>query len=273
MCATYSCHGTPILTRLNTALRFGDSYRGQLDEVTIYDRPLSPAEVQTIYDADNAGKCRTSVFSALSLDPPTVIGGQTSTGTLTLTAPAPSGGVLINLASNNAAVAVPSGATVAEGATTATFAVTTISVPNDTTVTISAISDSITQTATLLVKAPIRTSLTVNFLPGKGRYSRNEARKTRYARGEGMRLVITLRGANRLPLAGRAVTIMEFVESTGQLRTLGSGVTDANGQFIIGGYVVPTDPNQDNVFIRASFAGDAGFLESNAQRRIPIGLP
>ncbi|MCP9492968.1 MAG: hypothetical protein MSG64_00780 [Pyrinomonadaceae bacterium MAG19_C2-C3] len=163
--------------------------------------------------------------------------------------------------------------TVAEGATATTFSVTTASVSNDTTGTVSASFGGTTLTAPLLVKARISTSLTVNFLPGKGRYSRNEARKTRYARGEGMRLVITLRGANRLPLADRVVTIMERVESTGQLRTLGSGLTDANGQFIIGGYVVPTDPNQDNVFIRASFAGDAGFLESNAQRRIPIGLP
>ncbi len=261
-------------------------FNGDIDETSVYNRALSESEIQAIYNADSAGKCLQGSLAALTLNPSTVNGGETSTGTLTLSAPAPSGGTQVNLTSSNAVVAaVPSSVTVAEGATTATFTVTTFSVSNDTTVIISASSGGTTQTATLLVKAPIRTSLTVNFLPGKGRYSRNEARKTRYARGEGMRLVITLRGANRLPLAGRAVTIIERVDSTGRSRTLCSGdtdangqcvtdtVTDENGQVIIVDYVVPTDPNQDNVFIRASFAGDAGFLESNAQRRIPIGLP
>lgn len=131
-------------------------------------------------------------------------------------------------------------------------------------------------------------SLTVNFVPETRRYARDESRR-RYARSEGkrrfarrdrIRIVITLRDANGARLAGRAVTIMERVESTGRSRTLCSGVTDANprcdtnsnGQVIIG-YVVPTETNQDNVFIKATFAGDAGYKKSEAERRIPIGLP
>src|SRR5207248_7960127 len=66
-------------------------------------------------------------LSALSLNPTSVSGGAASTGTVTLSGPAPNGGVVVGLSSGNAAVAtVPASVTVAAGATSASFTVSTI---------------------------------------------------------------------------------------------------------------------------------------------------
>jgi hypothetical protein len=90
-------------------------------------------------------------LSTLSLNPATVIGGNSSQGTVTLTGAAPSGGAVVTLSSSNAAVAgVPASVTIAGGATSATFAVTTVSVSASAPVTISA-SFGVTRTATLTV--------------------------------------------------------------------------------------------------------------------------
>ncbi|HEV8687592.1 MAG TPA: hypothetical protein VGQ84_09965 [Gaiellaceae bacterium] len=62
----------------------------------------------------------------LSLNPATVTGGTPSTGTITLTSPAPAGGVAVALSSHDTTVAtVPASITVPAGAASATFTVTT----------------------------------------------------------------------------------------------------------------------------------------------------
>ena len=96
----------------------------------------------------------TAALSALELDPTSVTGGTSSTGTVTLTAAAPAGGVSVALASSDTAVAtVPASVTVAEGSTSASFAVSTSEVGSDTSVTISGTFDGTTRTATLAVTA------------------------------------------------------------------------------------------------------------------------
>jgi len=66
------------------------------------------------------------VLSSVSLSPSSVIGGNSSTGTVTLSGPAPTGGVLVTLSSSNTAAAtVPASATVPAGSTSTTFSVTT----------------------------------------------------------------------------------------------------------------------------------------------------
>ncbi|HKO05999.1 MAG TPA: hypothetical protein VJW51_14675, partial [Candidatus Acidoferrales bacterium] len=57
----------------------------------------------------------------LYFNPPTVTTGQVSTGTVTLTAPAPTGGVLVFLVSNTTSVIVPASILVPAGATSTTF--------------------------------------------------------------------------------------------------------------------------------------------------------
>jgi thermitase len=91
-------------------------------------------------------------LSSLSLNPTSVVGGNSSTGTVTLTAPAPSGGFVVNLSSSNTNVAtVPSTVTVPAGATSATFTVSTRAVSSATSVTITASAGGISRTATLTV--------------------------------------------------------------------------------------------------------------------------
>jgi VCBS repeat protein len=95
-------------------------------------------------------------LSAISLNPSTVVGGSSSTGTATLTSAAPSGGAVVTLTSSNTAAAtVPASVTVAAGATTAPFTATTTSVTASTPVTITATSAGVTRTASLTVTPPM----------------------------------------------------------------------------------------------------------------------
>src|ERR1700676_1378569 len=87
--------------------------------------------------------------ASLTLDPANVIGGQSSTGTVTLTAPAPAGGAQVFLSSSNGAGRVPTSVTIPPGATNATFTVNTSLVLISTSATISATYNSSTRTATL----------------------------------------------------------------------------------------------------------------------------
>jgi hypothetical protein len=93
-----------------------------------------------------------AALSSVSLSPTSVTGGTASTGTVTLTAGAPAGGAVVSLASSHVNVAsVPQTVTVAAGATSATFSVTTSPVSVTTTVTITASYGGTTSTASLTV--------------------------------------------------------------------------------------------------------------------------
>jgi hypothetical protein len=81
-----------------------------------------------------------------------VTGGNSSTGTITLSGPAPTGGLVVTLASNNTAAAtVPASVTVPAGATGATFTISTKAVTASTGVLVSATGGGVTRSATLTV--------------------------------------------------------------------------------------------------------------------------
>jgi subtilisin family serine protease len=106
-------------------------------------------------------------LSSVTLNPMSVTGGsQSSTGTVTLSGPAPNSGVSVNLSSSASAATVPASVTVAYGASSATFTVTTSAVSASTPVTITASFGGVTQTATLTVMpaqaAPTLSSVTLN---------------------------------------------------------------------------------------------------------------
>jgi hypothetical protein len=105
-----------------------------------------------------------SALSLLVLNPTSVLGGvQSSTGTVTLSGPAPAGGARVLLSSSNPAAAqVPASVTVPAGATSATFTVTTSAVAASSLATISASYGGGTQTATLAVTPASVSSLTLN---------------------------------------------------------------------------------------------------------------
>jgi len=93
-------------------------------------------------------------LSSLTLNPASVVGGvQSSTGTVTLSGPAPTVGAQVTLSSGNGAVSIPASVTVPAGATSATFPVNTSMVTASTPVTLSASYGGVTQTASLTVTA------------------------------------------------------------------------------------------------------------------------
>src|SRR6267142_3354546 len=107
----------------------------------------------TIWDFEQSPDPPTISLSSLSLNPTSITGGNSSTGTVTLSGPAPAGGAQVALSSSNAAAAsVPSSVTVAAGATSAIFTVSTTAVASQTAVTISATYSGVTKSASLTVK-------------------------------------------------------------------------------------------------------------------------
>jgi hypothetical protein len=89
----------------------------------------------------------------LSLSPNIVKGGSTSTGTVTLSAPAPSGGLPVDLQTDNPFTAqVPSVLTIPSGQTSATFTISTVSVLTTQSVTITASIGGLSKTAPLTVQ-------------------------------------------------------------------------------------------------------------------------
>jgi Subtilase family len=77
-------------------------------------------------------------LSSVMLNPTSVTGGASSTGTVTLSGAAPTGGAVVYLSSSASSATVPTSVAVAAGTTSATFTVTTSPVTASTAVTITA---------------------------------------------------------------------------------------------------------------------------------------
>ena len=124
-----------------------------------------------------AGTSTTASLSTVAVSPTSVVGGASSTGTITLTAAAPAGGAVVTLTSSNVAATVPASATIAAGATSATFPVTTSTVATTTSVTLTATYGAVSRTATLTVNpaatgtlpapTPISPAVDARFSPGQ----------------------------------------------------------------------------------------------------------
>jgi len=91
---------------------------------------------------------------SLTLSPDTVGGGAPSTGTVTLTGPAPAVGLSVALTSSSGTATVPASVAVPAGAVSATFPIATASVTAQVLATLSATLNGGTQTAILTVQAP-----------------------------------------------------------------------------------------------------------------------
>lgn len=106
--------------------------------------------------------------SSVVLSPTSVTGGASATGSITLTARAPSGGQSVTLASSNGAVAsVPASVTVPGGSTGTTFTVATTSVTQTNSATITTTAGGVSRSAVLTVApdasaSPTLTGLSLN---------------------------------------------------------------------------------------------------------------
>ena len=99
---------------------------------------------------------------SVSLNPTSVLGGSPSTGTVTLSGAAPTGGTSVALSIGNSSATVPSSVTVAAGQTTATFTVSTTGVNAPTSAVISATLNNKPQTATLAITPAALSSLSLS---------------------------------------------------------------------------------------------------------------
>ena len=103
------------------------------------------------------------VIANFTIAPNSVVGGNSSEGTVHLSCPAPAGGLIVQLSSSNTnAATVPASVTVAAGQRTATFTITTRPVASQTQATITARLGNSSRQATLTVNPPTLESLTLN---------------------------------------------------------------------------------------------------------------
>ena len=175
-------------------------------------------------------------LSSLTLNPTTLTGGSNSTGTVTLSAAAPTGGAVVTLSSNNAAATVPASVTVAAGASTATFTVTTSGVA-------SATSASITGTygtsasATLTINAATLSTLTRT--------------PTSVVGGNSSTGTVTLTG--KAPASGAVITLTSSATSVAQVPatvTVAGGATSATFTITTSGVAASSSST-----ISATYAG------------------
>jgi hypothetical protein len=76
---------------------------------------LNASDFEVIQLGYNPSTSMTPALASIGLNPSNVTGGQSTNGTLTLTAPAPVGNAVVNLASANPAATVPTSVTIAAG--------------------------------------------------------------------------------------------------------------------------------------------------------------
>jgi hypothetical protein len=113
---------------------------------------LTASDFEVVQLGYNTVPVGSAILASLSISPSSVVGGQSSVGSVSLSGPALVGGVAVSLFSTNAAATVPATVTVPANATGANFSVTT-SVVNALSVgNISASYAGITKTTTLSVQ-------------------------------------------------------------------------------------------------------------------------
>ncbi len=170
--------------------------------------------------------------ASLSLNPTTVTGGNSSTGTVTLTAVAPAA-TTVAITSNNAAAIVPASVTVPAGSQSRTFSISTTQVPATTSAVITASLNGTSRSATLTINPAAGGADTVTITRAEydtgNRRLRVEATSTR-----------------------STATLQVFVTSSGQL--IGTLSNDGGGRYR-GEFSWPVNPQ--SITVRSNFGGQA----------------
>ncbi|MDR3690764.1 MAG: hypothetical protein P4L46_15410, partial [Fimbriimonas sp.] len=130
--------------------------------VTTYS--VASAQSVTITAKTGSASATTSLtvnpgsLASISTSPTSIVGGDYPTGTVTLTVPAPAGGTVVSLSSNNALITLPATVTVPAGSKSTTFSVPTLGVDSNTSVTLTATLGATSKTCTVtLLPAAIYT--------------------------------------------------------------------------------------------------------------------
>jgi alpha-tubulin suppressor-like RCC1 family protein len=140
--ATFSI-STSAVTKLTTATISAATGK-QIKKASLSIKPAAPPSLRTL---------------TLSATP--VTGGSNVTGKITLDAPAPAGGIVVSLSDSTDYASEPSSVTVAEGASAASFIITTTAVPNNVSATVTATLGTVSKTASLTIVPPSLLSLTL----------------------------------------------------------------------------------------------------------------
>jgi uncharacterized protein (TIGR03437 family) len=138
-------------------------------------------------------------LSALTLSAVSVSGGTSVTGTVNLSAAAPSGGVAVQLSASQAVAQPPATVTVTSGQSSATFTITTSAVTAAQTVTITASYAGQSQIATLAVNPSLTLALSSNTVIG----------------GQGVTATATL--GNPAPASGARISFSSSNQQAAQL--------------------------------------------------------
>jgi len=190
--------------------------------------PAAPASEPTPTPTADPAPAFMSVQS-FTLNPATVAGGAASTGTVTVSTTAPAGGTAVILSSSNPQLAaVPATVTVPEGATSATFPITTTAVAFDQSATIDATYAGTLQSK-LTVTAPVAANAdTVSIARAEYDTAKNQLRVDASSSGSGAVLKIYYTGTD----------------------TLIGTISGTSGQFTVG-------LNPVNITVRSSLGGTA----------------
>jgi hypothetical protein len=171
-----------------------------------------------------------ATLSGLTLNPASVNGGSASVGTVTLSASAQAA-TAVQLTSSNTAATVPASVTVAAGATTANFNISTAQVTSTTSATVTGTLNSISRTATLTISPVAPSADTVSI--GRAEY------------------VVSKKNLRIEATSSRSTaTLQVFVTSTGEL--VGTLANNGGGKFS-GQFNWSTNPQ--NVTVRSNFGG------------------
>jgi hypothetical protein len=171
-------------------------------------------------------------LASLSLNPTSVTGGNSSTGTVTLTAVAQTA-TTVTLASNNAAATVPASVIVPAGSSSRTFTVSTTQVQATTTAVITASLNGTSRSATLTINPVAGGVDTVSIT--RAEYEVGNRR---------LRIEATSTRSN--------ATLQAFVTSNNQL--IGTLSNQGGGRFR-GEFSWPTNPQ--SITVRSNFGGQA----------------
>ena len=195
-------------------------------------------------------------LASISLSPSSTVGGQSAvTGFVTLSGPAPAGGIVVPLTSNNETVIPYTQTTVQEGATMASFGMTTVTIESAISAVITAQYGGVTKSATLSVNPLAINSITVS--PG-------------FTGGNSTKWRVTMNGV--APAGG---TIMTLTSSNPAVITLPATVTIPAGKNTIEMTIVPAVVSSDtNVTLTAKvgLVSKSATVTVKASRLYSIGL-